>query len=75
MATGPEAFVRCLNLFVPEQADAVVLSFADMCAAVNADGTPETVRQTLNSTFGWSLESIVRSLLLRPEPRLSWFRV
>ena len=68
MATGPQAYVKCLNLFVPESADAVVLSFADMCAAVHKDGTPETVRQTLNSTFGWSMEAIIRSLLRRPQP-------
>ena len=31
MATGPEAFSRCLNVYLPVEADAVVISFADMC--------------------------------------------
>ena len=33
MATGPEAFSRCLNAYLPVEADAVVISFADMVRA------------------------------------------
>ncbi len=39
-----------------------------MCAAVGDNGRPETVRETLNSTFGFSLEAIFRSLIGRHDP-------
>lgn len=68
MATGPEAFASCVRDYVPDDVDALLVGFADMCAAIGEDGRPETVRETLNSTFFWSLEAIVRSLRSRPRP-------
>jgi len=64
MATGPEGFARCTNAYVPDDADAVLLAFADIC---EPDG--ESAHATLtNSSFGVALEAIVRTLLARPWP-------
>ena len=60
MATGPDGFNGCLNSFVPDDADAVLVGFADMCR-VHTD-------RTFNSSFGLGLERIVRQLSARNDP-------
>ena len=59
MATGPELVAKCPKTYVPKDADAVIISFADMCTAVKTVGVAETLRETLNSTFAWSLEVVM----------------
>uniref|UniRef100_A0A7S0ILG8 Uncharacterized protein n=1 Tax=Calcidiscus leptoporus TaxID=127549 RepID=A0A7S0ILG8_9EUKA len=68
MATGPEAFVRCLNKYVPVEADAVLLSFADMCAPIRDDKQPETVEETARASYGVALEAIIRRLNQQADP-------
>ena len=68
MATGPELVAKCPMTYIPKEADAVIISFADMCSAVKTWGVAETLRETLNSTFVWSLEVIMRTLLRRRDP-------
>lgn len=68
---GPEAFTHCLNSFVPMEADAVVIAFADMCPAdegvylgVGAGTTASSAHQ-----FEANVETLVRGLLRRkPAP-------
>lgn len=68
MATGPQTYAKCVDKYVPPTADVVLISFADMCAPVKEHWAAETVRESLNSTFGWSIEAITRQLLRRPDP-------
>ena len=68
IATGPEAFAACPRTYLSKEVDAVVIAFADMCATITDDKKPETLRQTLNSTFAWSVEVIVRELLSSHDP-------
>ena len=63
MATGPEAFSRCLNAYLPVEADAVVIAFADMCKL--RGGSPTL---PLAASYGLAMEGIVRTLLARPDP-------
>ena len=60
MATGPSGFQGCLNNFVPLETDVALIGFADICTA--------GALPLHNSTFGLSLESIVRELASRPDP-------
>lgn len=68
MATGPEAFSHCINKYIVGETDVILLSFADMYAPVKKDRSPETVADTAAGTYGIALESIVRSVLSRPDP-------
>jgi len=60
MATGPDAFSRCLNTYVGEESDVVLIGFADMCY--------DPYTHFFNSTFAMHLESTVRELKRRPDP-------
>ena len=69
MATGPQLYQQCTNLYVPHTADAVLLGFADICGKSHDAalfGGP--FDRLADSPFLQSLESIVRSLLARPDP-------
>ena len=57
-ASGPEGPSTCLNQFVPEDVDAVIIGYADRC---------DQRIVFRNSTFGLELEATVRQLLLRPD--------
>ena len=51
MATGPEAFSRCLNAYLPVEADAVVISFADMCKLGKSPTLPLQARYVAGLSF------------------------
>ena len=57
-ASGPEGPSTCLNQFVPDDVDAVVIGYGDRC---------DQRAMVRNSTFGLELESLIRQLLLRPD--------
>ena len=80
MATGPEAFTHCLNSFVPMEADAVIISFADMCPSDEGVYLGVSAGATASAPLGQphqfeaNVESLVRGLLRRrPAPAVLLF--
>ena len=73
MATGPKAVVPCLDTYVPEDADVVLIAFAEMCWPVNLaprGSVPlsSPVATLFNTTYGSALHAIVRGVLARRQP-------
>ena len=68
MATGPGPVATCLGTYVPVDADAVIIGFADICRSVLLDSEARSGRSIRASTFMKSLESILRQLVSRERP-------